>query len=202
MEQTAELGRQALKARLTREKILNAVIALIKEGGFGAASSSKIAKRAGVTWGAVQHHFGSKDDILEAILDMSHEQFTASMQVPELKQGSMADRVERFVHKMWEHYQSELYLAAMEILLATRGLRDEEYAARRTREQGKTHLRLMREIFPDAAITDEQCREALIFCHSTLTGLTLERVLEPQTRDFSRYLQRIKLMLLGMLSGV
>ena len=36
-----ELGRQAAKSKATQDKIINAVIALIREGGFAAASSTR-----------------------------------------------------------------------------------------------------------------------------------------------------------------
>ena len=42
-----ELGRQAAKSKATQDKIINAVIALIREGGFAAASSTRIARKAG-----------------------------------------------------------------------------------------------------------------------------------------------------------
>src|SRR3546814_16185085 len=64
--QPRTLGRQAPKTLLAREKIINAVIALIKEGGYANATSSRIDERAGMTWGAAQHHFGAKEDILQA----------------------------------------------------------------------------------------------------------------------------------------
>ncbi|MBK6738875.1 MAG: helix-turn-helix transcriptional regulator [Haliea sp.] len=51
------------------------MIALIRETGFASATSTEIAKRAGVTWGAVQHHFGGKEEILEAVLERSHRAF-------------------------------------------------------------------------------------------------------------------------------
>jgi AcrR family transcriptional regulator len=115
------LGRQAQKAKNTREKIIAAAIALIKEGGISNASSGNIAQRAGTTWGAAQHHFGSKEEILDAIMDISHANFSALMADPAMLTGALADRVELFVERMWQHYQSDVYLAALEILMAARG---------------------------------------------------------------------------------
>ena len=40
----------------------------IAEQGFQRATASEITRRAGVTWGAVQHHFGGKDGLFEAVL--------------------------------------------------------------------------------------------------------------------------------------
>lgn len=192
-------GRQAQKARETREKILNAVISIIQEGGFGSASSSKIAERAGVTWGAVQHHFGAKEDILRAIMDLSHEKFIVLTSDQAIRQGSMADRVDRFVDAMWQHYQSDLYFAAMEILLASRGMSQVQESIMGMRD---SLLAMMRNTFPHSTVSDDDIIEALIFTHCVLTGLTIEGVLEKTLQNLERHKRRIKFILLSMLDGL
>lgn len=199
-KQQEPLGRQALKTLRTRENLINATISLIKEGGFAAASSSRIAERAGMTWGAAQHHFGSKEDILDAILEMSYEKFIATMTAPSLRSGTMADRVGVFVDRMWTHYQSDLYLVALEILLATREETDHADRAWEAR-QGKAHLKIVREIFPDSKLGDARIQEALTFTHFCLTGLSIEGIFESQVKNLSRHLHRIKLAMLGMLAA-
>src|SRR5262249_56876784 len=62
---------QAERTAATRERILAAVVASIAEQGFQRTTASEIARRAGVTWGAVQHHFGAKEGILDAVLEDS-----------------------------------------------------------------------------------------------------------------------------------
>ena len=42
----------------TRARVVDAAVACILDEGFYRASSNKIAKRAGVTWGVIQYHFG------------------------------------------------------------------------------------------------------------------------------------------------
>ncbi|MDB5986357.1 MAG: TetR/AcrR family transcriptional regulator [Nevskia sp.] len=193
------LGRQALKTKRTREAIINAVISLIKEGGFAAASSSKIAERAGTTWGAVQHHFGTKEDILDSILEMSHERFTIRMADAALRTGSLADRVSLFVDRMWAHYQEDLYLVALEILLATRAFSG-KVSANLQKRQARSHLKTLREVFHDSKLDDTHLLEALRFTHCFLDGLTIERVFETRTRNVDRHLQRIKMAMLIMLT--
>ena len=51
----------------TRQKILNAAADLIVEEGLDAARISKIAKRAGLTDGALYRHFDNKDDLLAEV---------------------------------------------------------------------------------------------------------------------------------------
>ena len=197
---SGELGKQALKTKLTRERIINAVIELINQGGFGAASSSQIARVAGVTWGAVQHHFGSKDDILLAVLELSHQRFTQLMQNDDLLRGTVADRADLFVDRVWEHYQSDLYLAALEILLATRESKGGAGTSL-TPRYSRGHLKTMKRIFRDLELTDAQHLDVLVFVHTFLTGLTIERVFETPIASEKKSLRRIKTAMLTMLAG-
>ena len=197
------LGRQALKSKKTRDKIIQSAISLIKEGGFSAASASRIAERAGITWGAAQHHFGSKDDILDTVMAISHEKFTELMASPKLRQGSIADRVNLFVDQMWRHYQDDVYLAAMEILLASRNTDQQRNAPIAIFEpSAREHIKTLRSIFFDSSLADDQIQEALIFIHCFLTGLTIEKVLETEVRNVDRHIRRSKLMLLTILSDI
>ncbi|HZR35606.1 MAG TPA: TetR/AcrR family transcriptional regulator [Nevskia sp.] len=194
------LGRQALKTKRTRESLINATISLIKEGGFAAASSSRIAERAGMTWGAAQHHFGSKEDILNAILALSYERFIETMAAPGLDQGSMEQRVGGFVDRMWTHYQSDWYRVSLEILLATREGTDHADRAWEVR-QGKAHLKVVRQVFHDSRLSDVRIQEVLTFTHCCLSGLSIEGIFETQVKNLSRHLQRIKQAMLAMLQG-
>jgi AcrR family transcriptional regulator len=47
----------------TRERLLEAAVALIEEGGYGAASVAAIAERAGVAAGTLYRHFASKEEL-------------------------------------------------------------------------------------------------------------------------------------------
>jgi AcrR family transcriptional regulator len=201
-DDASPLGRQAQKSKNTREKILNSAISLIKEGGFSAASASRIAERAGITWGAAQHHFGSKEDILEAVMTISHEKFIAQVSAPHLREGTLADRVDAFVDCMWDHYQEDVYLAGLEILLAGRGGTPEATQKATFDLRAREHIETLHQIFHDSDLTDEQLQEALIFVHCLLTGLTIEKVLEKELRGEQRHLRRCKLMLLTAISNV
>ncbi|QSE97365.1 TetR/AcrR family transcriptional regulator [Fulvivirga lutea] len=50
-----------------QEKILNAALELFAEEGYGSTSTSKIAKKAGVSEGLIFRHFTNKEGLLEAI---------------------------------------------------------------------------------------------------------------------------------------
>ena len=51
----------AMSDEPTQERVVDAAVACILDEGFYRASSNKIAKRAGVTWGVIQYHFGTRE---------------------------------------------------------------------------------------------------------------------------------------------
>jgi AcrR family transcriptional regulator len=71
----------ALQARseATRQKILNAAIELFSEVGYAASGLGEIIERAGMTKGALYHHFDSKEAVATAIIEqgteLTHEAF-------------------------------------------------------------------------------------------------------------------------------
>ena len=56
-----------------QEKIINAALELFASEGYKPTSTSKIAKKAGVSEGLIFRHFGNKEGLLEAILKEGEE---------------------------------------------------------------------------------------------------------------------------------
>jgi AcrR family transcriptional regulator len=107
---------QAERTAATREAILNAVVESIAEVGFGRTTALEIARRAGVTWGAVQHHFGAKNGILEAVLEESFARFARQLaKIP--ADAPLPERIHQFVTRAWEHFASPHFRSTLEILL-------------------------------------------------------------------------------------
>src|SRR5271163_4168197 len=57
------------RSEATRQKILNAAIDLFSEVGYAAAGLGEISVRAGMTKGALYHHFDSKEALATAIIE-------------------------------------------------------------------------------------------------------------------------------------
>jgi AcrR family transcriptional regulator len=92
------------------------VVESIAEVGFGRTTALEIARRAGVTWGAVQHHFGAKNGILEAVLQESFARFAALLsKIP--ADAPLPERIHQFVTRAWEHFASPHFRSTLEILL-------------------------------------------------------------------------------------
>lgn len=61
------------EAEATRESILSAALDLFSEKGFSRTTCSDIAKRIGMTRGAVYWHFENKEALLAALIDYANE---------------------------------------------------------------------------------------------------------------------------------
>lgn len=58
------------KAERTRHQILRAAARILRESGYKAATMRRVASEAGLEAGSVYYHFGSKEKILDEVLDL------------------------------------------------------------------------------------------------------------------------------------
>jgi AcrR family transcriptional regulator len=123
MSPRAELARRRPRRRThaertaeTRAAIMGAVVESISELGFKRSTANEIARRAGVTWGAVQHHFGGKDGILDAVLEDSFTRFAERLSDIGAAGASLEARAALFVDRAWEHFGSAHFRSTFEIL--------------------------------------------------------------------------------------
>jgi AcrR family transcriptional regulator len=169
---------RAERSAATRARILEAVIASIAEIGLQRTTASEIARRAGVTWGAVQHHFGAKEELLAAVLEEGFDRFARRFDDLGPETAALPERVERFVDRAWEHFASPVYRANFEILLVT--VRDEpsELTDRIPARMLAAVDRLWRRVFPESPL-DRDRRHALErYVIAVLSGLASSVVLQ------------------------
>ena len=60
---------QRQRSEEKRERVIRAAIECIAEEGLQRATAERIAARSGVSWGGIQHQFGDKTGILDAVLE-------------------------------------------------------------------------------------------------------------------------------------
>ena len=57
------------RSRATRRRLLEATIDCLAELGWGATTVGVVAERAGVSRGATQHHFPTREDLITAAIN-------------------------------------------------------------------------------------------------------------------------------------
>jgi AcrR family transcriptional regulator len=102
----------------TRERIKNAVLKCIVELGFYRASSNQVAQRAGVSWGAIQHHFGSRSQLmLEVARDILAKLDDDLRAVDPGEQATPHQVVAVLADLAFDHYRRPEFLVADQILI-------------------------------------------------------------------------------------
>lgn len=160
----------------TRARIIAAVVECIAEIGFGRTTAAEISRRAGVTWGAVQHHFGGKDGILLAVLEDSFGRFAARLDDVEVANTSLETRVDLFIERAWEHFGSPHFQSTFEILLSYAGSEGTESDMLWQTEMFKQWNRIWNRLFADADLARRDTVTLQYYTISVLSGLAAMRM--------------------------
>ncbi len=162
----------------TRAKIIEAVLESIADVGFQRTTASEIAHRAGVTWGAVQHHFGGKDGILVAALENSFNRFAQRLGDIPLEGASLEKRTSLFIDRAWEHFRSADYRSTFEILLNYLGREDLGEHPTWQERMFQAWDRIWMRLFEDAPVPRHRRFVLQHYTISTLSGLASTLMLE------------------------
>jgi len=151
-----------------------AVVESINEVGFHRTTGSEIARRAGVSWGAIQHHFRDKNGILVAVLEGSYRRFAENIGELPSEEDSLEDRVERFVDRAWKHFSSPEYHSTYEILLNLPSDLDEDWRAGMLDDWE----RIWAGYFPTRKTSRRRVAELMQYTFAVLSGLAGNRMLQ------------------------
>jgi AcrR family transcriptional regulator len=123
---------QGQKSAMTRASILEAAIQCFVKCGYKNITTSRIAEEAGVSRGAMLHHFPSRDAVIKAAVlylqDKRLKEYKAI--ISELKttpqNGVTSQVVKEAIRATWKYFNLPSFFAYHELLVASRT--DEELA--------------------------------------------------------------------------
>ncbi|MBV8928344.1 MAG: TetR/AcrR family transcriptional regulator [Mycobacteriaceae bacterium] len=173
------------RADRTRALVIDETVRCIIEEGFAAASAKHITERAGVTWGVIQYHFGDRDGLLMAVVDQGFAELLEALRElpPQSATLNARDRTKFVIDAAWEAFSSPTSRAALEILIATRALRDTT-ASGHLAQLGTALVRLGRHIGEGLAARHAAAIGNLIW--STLRGLIVAQLVVSDPLDTTR----------------
>ncbi|WP_243858489.1 TetR/AcrR family transcriptional regulator [Mycobacterium sp. DL440] len=102
--------------------MIDETLLCIHAEGFGAASARHIARKAGVTWGVIQYHFGDRDGLLLSVVDYVFAELIETLNGIRTESATVTlrQRITFGVDAAWRALSSGNSLAALEIVVATR----------------------------------------------------------------------------------
>jgi AcrR family transcriptional regulator len=119
---------QAQKSASTRTQIVEAAIKCFVDAGYSCTTTTLIAEKAGLSRGAMLHHFPSKIAVVRAAVEYLHAKrlraFQKAVSKPTARGG---DHVRQAVEAYWAHVKHPMFVAFFELAVAART--DKELAA-------------------------------------------------------------------------
>jgi len=109
--------RRRSDGEVTRRRVLDAAIESILENGYYQTSSNEIARRAGVTWGALQHQFGTREALLLEVVNDRWVRLQHTVANAEIGGETLEERLHAVLKVLSDHYGTPEHLAHIQILL-------------------------------------------------------------------------------------
>jgi AcrR family transcriptional regulator len=172
------------RAERTRTAVIDETIRCILDEGFAAPSVRHITERAGVTWGVVQYHFGDLSGLLMAVVDKGFGELIETLERLPATIAALAPRAraKAVVDAAWTAFSSPTSMAAFEILVSTRAVRD-AVADTHLVEVGDSLTALGRQL--GAGLDTSHASEIGNLIWATLRGLAVAELISPTPLDSS-----------------
>lgn len=103
----------------TRQAIVDAAVHCLASEGYHRATSNRIAREAGLTWGVIQYHFGDREGIYRAVLDTIIDAYVLELdQLAQRGEGlPVRERLQLLADTVWPLLNQPAYIATMELLV-------------------------------------------------------------------------------------
>ena len=161
----------------TRNQLIEATIDCVFEMGYAATTIAAVADKAGVTHGAIQHHFGNRDALMLAIVATLRDKLygQAKNQIPDGM--PISERISAICEQYWRVVNSRHFIAAVQIQLGASS--DLEFHAHVLATMQKAERELDRrwlELFADLKSPPDQLMAARHLALATLRGLSIRKM--------------------------
>uniref|UniRef100_A0A6J7MGH6 Unannotated protein n=1 Tax=freshwater metagenome TaxID=449393 RepID=A0A6J7MGH6_9ZZZZ len=143
-------------ALLTRAKLIDAALETILAVGYYRASSNEIARRAEVSWGAVQHHFGSRERLMYAAFEAACTEVTAVLKAARVTGDTVEERLLSVQDVVFGFFGKASYVGILQVmwnLTSDPDTSDELHGSLRAivAQIYDEYVRLMLQVSPDAS---------------------------------------------------
>ena len=166
---------QAARSASAQAALVAAATAALTEVGFARATTAAIAERAGVSTGALHHHFASKEDLFIAVLDEATGRVLTLFENLSEERPAKADLSTTIIQSLWTVYGGMQYWAVWEINIGWRS--DKVWAERAITHREASRDRIYAAIRDNPALT-QHTKEGLLELYPFILAVTRGMFLE------------------------
>lgn len=105
------------RSRATRQRLLQAAVACLAEHGWAGSTVTVVAERAGVSRGAAQHHFPTREDLFTAAVEYVAEERSTALRALFPEGAATGDR-RAVVEALVGLYTGPVFRAALHLWVA------------------------------------------------------------------------------------
>lgn len=181
---------QAERSETTRRQLLEAAVKLIRKNGFGRLRTVEVADLAGVSRGALMHHFPSKHKLVVAVLNYVNEiTLTQSMRRAQSARHDGGDPIESVIRDARDFFFGDYFLIELSIAMS-------DESTRRLRRETQEFVRQSRfsieaswlDTLVSTGIPEQLAKDVLSLTLSVVRGYSVRMLLEKDPEQFSRVL--------------
>lgn len=191
------------RSAATRALLIAAATRLLQTVGFARATTALIAQHAGVTTGALHHHFATKDELMLSVLDRTSERVRTRLERQNHLSSNDRLSIEDLVRHLWEIYGDPEYWAIQEIIIGTRA---DAQMHRRVVAHRLESMRSVLHPWVERHVAASDAKPKIIalfeFMLIAIRGLHLERFLDKDAAYFDRHLRLLAEMVGQRLEGL
>jgi AcrR family transcriptional regulator len=172
---------QAERTAATRRALLDATLDALVEVGFKGTTTKEVARRAGLSLGALQGHFATKSELLAAAVTYSLDRRVEEFGVLMSGLDPSLDKLDEAIDLLWSMFSGSTYVASHELWVAARTDPDLAPAVIDTdRKFAAACERVYAHLFPadDVAGTSLNPGIGLQMVFALMNGLALARSIE------------------------
>jgi AcrR family transcriptional regulator len=176
---------QAERRARTRQALLAATIELLAEAGYAGVTSRGVAQRAGVTPGALQHHFDGKAQLVAAASEhLNFELMRELVARTPITGRSERELAEELLDRLWEMHKGPLMVAVSELVIAARTDRElRDLLAPMQRQAVAATGTVAAQFFPRAAPRRVPLPQLMDTALAAMRGLALLGFVDPPAAD-------------------
>ncbi len=190
--------RQEERSEATQARILAAAIECLSKLGYSATTTVAVGEHAGVSRGALLHHFPTRAELIAAAVRRLFEELDERFRKAFAQVSADEDRIDAAVELIWKGYASPKVPPLLELFVAARtDARFRSALAPVARE----HRNRLRQLVVESLVDGPPSKDfevTLALAFDAIQGMAIRRIVQPSA--VSETLTAIKALLHGALS--